>query len=62
MNHDSVNEYISWLEYIDHNKELRDIFAGTLEKFHKILSGYSVDTEEDIIRSLKELVRKVSYL
>ena len=68
MNRDFVNEYISWLEefrkiykkYIDSSEELREIFAGTLEKFHRILRGNIVNTEENIIRSLKELVRKFS--
>jgi len=69
MNSDSINEYISWLEefeviykkYIDKNKELRDIFAETLGKFHKILSGNNTNsTEEDIIRLLKELVKEFS--
>jgi hypothetical protein len=68
MNSDSVNEYISWLEefrkiyskYIDSSEELREIFAGTLEKFHKILRRNIVNTEENIIKSLKELVRKFS--
>jgi hypothetical protein len=70
MNHDYINEYISWLEefreiykeYInDPSKQpLRDIFAETLGKFHKILSGNSANTEKNIIRLLKELVKKFS--
>jgi hypothetical protein len=71
MNHDSVNEYISWLEefrkiykeYIDDPSKqlLTDIFAETLEKFHRILRVNNTNsTEEDIIRSLKELVKKFS--
>jgi len=70
MNSDSINEYISWLEefreiykeYIDDpsKQPLRDIFAETLGKFHKILRENSANTEEDIIRSLKELVKNFS--
>ena len=68
MNRNSIQEYILWLEkfgviykeYIDSSKELNEIFAGTLEKFKKILKGNFVNTEENIIRSLKELVRKFS--
>jgi hypothetical protein len=71
MNHDSVNKYISWLEefreiykeYIDDpsKQPLTDIFTKTLEKFHRILRGNNTNsTEEDIIRSLKELVKKFS--
>ena len=65
MNRDSVNEYISWLEkfreiyknYIDKKKWLNLIFADTLVKFQKILSGNNTNsTEENIINSLKELV------
>ena len=72
MNRDSVNEYISWLEefrkiykeYIDDPSKqlLTDIFTKTLEKFQKILSGNSANTEENIIRSLKELVKKFSVV
>jgi hypothetical protein len=68
MNRDSVNEYISWLEefrkiyskYIDSSEELREIFESTLTKFQRILRGNIVNTEENIIRSLKELVYKFS--
>jgi hypothetical protein len=70
MNRDSVNEYILWLEefrkiykeYIDSREELREIFAGTLEKFHRILRGNNTNSTEDIIRSLKELVKKFSVV
>ena len=73
MNHDSINEYISWLEefrkiysiYLspDFNEELQKIFVSTLERFHRILSGNNTNsTEEDIIRLLKELVRKFSVV
>ena len=73
MNNDDVREYIFWLEefreiykeYIDDPSKqlLTDIFAGTLEKFHRILSGNNTNsTEEDIIRLLKELVRKFSVV
>ena len=73
MNHDSVNVYISWLEefrkiysiYLspDFNEELQEIFVSTLERFHRILSGNNRNsTEEDIIRLLKELVRKFSVV
>ena len=69
MNRDSVNEYISWLEefgeiyekYINSSKELRDIFAETLEKFKKVLRGNNRNlTEEDIIKLLKKLVKEFS--
>ena len=71
MNRDSVNEYILWLEefrkiykeYIDDPSKqlLTYIFAETLGKFHKILSGNNKNsTEEDIIRLLKELVKEFS--
>ena len=73
MNRDSVNQYILWLEefrkiykeYIDDPSKqlLTDIFAETLGKFHKILSGNNTNsTEEDIIRSLKELVKNFSVI
>jgi len=71
MIRDSVNEYILWLKefgeiyekYINSSEELREIFAGTLEKFYKILRGHNTNsTEEDIIRSLKELVYKFSVV
>ena len=69
MNNDDVREYILWLEkfgniyqkYIDSSEELSKIFAGTLEKFKKVLSGNNRNlTEEGIIRLLKELVKKFS--
>jgi hypothetical protein len=69
MNRDSVNEYISWLErfeviykeYIDSSEKLREIFAGTLEKFKKVLRGNNQNlTEEGIIKLLKELVKEFS--
>jgi hypothetical protein len=69
MNSDSVNEYILWLnefreiykDYIYSSIELEKIFTETREKFHKILSGNNKNsTEEDIIRLLKELVKKFS--
>ena len=68
MNRNSIQEYIYWLErfgeiykkYIDSSKELNEIFAGTLEKFQRILRENIVNTEENIIKSLKELVRKFS--
>ena len=71
MNHDSVNEYISWLkrsgeiykDYIDSNEKLRNIFGETLKKFYKILSGNNKNsTEEDIIRLLKEFVKNFSVV
>lgn len=72
MNSDSINEYISWLkefreiykEYIDDPSKqlLTDIFAETLEKFHKILRVNIVNTEENIIRSLKQLVKNFSVI
>jgi hypothetical protein len=71
MNRDSVNEYILWLEifreiykkYIDSSEELSEIFAQTLEKFTKVLTGNGNNqklTEENFIRLLKELVKKFS--
>jgi hypothetical protein len=76
MNRDSVNEYILWLErfreiysrYLnpdskDFNEELQEIFASTLLKFQRILSGNNTTSiEEDIIRLLKELVKKFSIV
>jgi hypothetical protein len=73
MNSDSVNEYILWLkrfreiykEYIDDPSKqlLTDIFAETLGKFHKILSENNTNsTEENIIRSLKQLVKNFSVI
>jgi hypothetical protein len=70
MNRDSVNEYILWLEefriiykkYIDKNRLLNICFADTLEKFQKILRGNIVNTEENIIRSLKQLVKEFSNI
>ena len=69
MNHDSVNEYIFWLqkfreiykEYIHSSEELSEIFSETLEKFMKVLSENNRNlTEEGIIKLLKELVKKFS--
>ena len=70
MNRDSVNEYISWLEkfreiykkYIDKYKLLSMYFDETLEEIMKELNRNSLNTkrEENIIKSLKELVRKFS--
>ena len=69
MNHDSVNEYISWLErfeviykeYIDKFQDLKNIFTETIEKFKKVLRGNNQKlTEEGIILLLKELVKKFS--
>jgi len=69
MNVDNVREYILWLEkfgkiyekYINSSQELKEIFAGTLEKFKKVLSGNNGNLrEEDIIKLLKELVKKFS--
>ena len=71
MNHDSVNEYISWLEkfgeiyeeYIISNKEIEKIYRDALIKFKNILKiNKKNGTEEDIIRSLKELVYKCSII
>ena len=71
MNRDSVNEYISWLEefgkiyekYINSSEELELIYGNALKKFHKILSEHNTNNkEEDIIRSLKELVYKFSVV
>jgi hypothetical protein len=71
MNRDSVNEYISWLErfeviykeYIDEFEDLKNIFAETLEKFKKVLSGSgNIQNlkEERIIELLKILIKKFS--
>ena len=71
MNHDSVNEYILWLQkfreiyskYLNSSEELQEIFASTLERLHRILSGNNTtSTEEDIIRLLKELVKNFSIV
>jgi len=71
MNNGDVIEYIFWLEefgkiyekYINSSKELKEIFAGTLEKLHNILSKNNTNsTEENIIRSLKELVYNFSVV
>ena len=71
MNRDSVNEYISWLEkfgeiyeeYIISNKEIEKIYRNALIKFKNILKiNKKNGTEEDIIRSLKELVYKCSII
>ena len=76
MNRDSVNEYILWLQkfreiyskYLipdskDFNEELQEIFENTLLKLKRILSGNNtISTEEDIIRLLKELVKKFSIV
>ena len=71
MNRDSVNEYISWLEkfreiykkYIDKYKLLSMYFDDTLEEIMKELNRNRLNTkrEENIIKSLKELVRKFSF-
>ena len=70
MNRDSVNEYISWLnkfkenyqKYIESNQELSQIFVGTFDKLERILSGNynNKSTEKDIIKLLKEIVKKFS--
>jgi hypothetical protein len=69
MNRDSINEYISWLErfgeiykkYIDEFEDLKNIFAETLEKFKKVLSGNIQNLKEErIIELLKILVKKFS--
>ena len=69
MNNDDIREYIFWLEefgniykkYIDSSEELSKIFAGTLDRFMKVLSGNNRNlTEEGIIKLLKELVKKFS--
>ena len=70
MNHDSINEYISWLnkfkenyqKYIESNQELSQIFVGTFDKLERILSGNynNKSTEKDIIKLLKEIVKKFS--
>jgi len=71
MNRDSVNEYILWLErfreiyskYLNSSEELLEIFESTLLKFKRILGGNNTtSTEEDIIRLLKELVKKFSIV
>jgi hypothetical protein len=70
MNRDSINEYILWLEkfriiykeYIDSSKELSRIFSEKINRFKKILSGNIVNTEENIIKSLKELVKEFSVV
>jgi hypothetical protein len=72
MNRDSIKEYILWLEKfsiiykkyidsIDSSEKLKEIFAETLEKFKKILSGNSEITEDNVIISLKEIVKKFSF-
>ena len=69
MNHHSdVTEYVTWLEkfriiyqeYIDSSEELSKIFSGTIKRFKKILSRNIVNTKENIIKSLKELVKEFS--
>ena len=72
MNRDSVNEYILWLEefrkiykkYIDKNRRLNICFADTLEEIMKELNRNSLNTkrEENIIRSLKQLVKEFSNI
>jgi hypothetical protein len=70
MNPNDVKEYVLWLEkfkdiykkYIDKFDDLREIFAETLEKLKKILiNNNKTIKDEDIIRLLKELVRKFSF-
>jgi hypothetical protein len=69
MNQRDIQEYILWLEkfgtiykkYLDSSKELREIFESTIKKFIKIFSGNNQNlSEKDIIRLLKELVKKFS--
>ena len=71
MNHHSdVTEYVTWLEkfriiyqeYIDSSEELSKIFSGTINRFKKILSRNIVNTKENIIKSLKELVKEFSVV
>jgi hypothetical protein len=65
----NINEYILWLQkfrilyskYLNSSEELQEIFTETLEGFQRILSGNNTtSSEEDIIRLLKELVKKFS--